>query len=171
MSHRSPTTTVSLDAPLLPGFSIHSKSKSPSPLVHITRFIRTIISDPKTTKIFYFLLLNLSFTLVEACYGVWTNSLGLTSDAVHMLFDSTAIIFSLTASVVAKWPKTGSFTYGYSRVETLTGFINGIALFFAGIGIIWESIERFYTPPEIVKDKLLTVAVLGFIVNMGMIGF
>jgi Co/Zn/Cd efflux system component len=53
-------------------------------------------------------------------------------------------------------------------VETLTGFINGIALFFAGIGIIWESFERFYSPPEIVKDKLLTVAVLGFIVNMGM---
>ncbi len=77
-----------------------------------SRFLRSILLNPQTRKIFFFLLLNLTFTVVEALYGVWTNSLGLTSDAVHMLFDSSAIIFSLIASVVAKWKANDRFTYG-----------------------------------------------------------
>ena len=32
------------------------------------------------------------FMFVEALYGWLTNSLGLISDAAHMLFDSTALI-------------------------------------------------------------------------------
>lgn len=104
---------------------------------------------------------------MQALYGIWTNSLGLTSDAIHMLFDNTAIIFSLFAGVVAKWPRNSRFTYGYGRVETLTGFLNGAALCFAAVGIIWESVERLYTPPDIQKDQLLTVAVLGLVVNLG----
>ncbi|KAJ3381318.1 hypothetical protein HDU92_005469, partial [Lobulomyces angularis] len=129
-------------------------------------FVKKIINNPATRKVFYFLLLNLTFTLVEALYGIWTNSLGLTSDAIHMLFDSTAIIFSLSASVVAGWESNERFTFGYSRVETLTGFLNGAALLFAGFSIIWESIERLYSPPEINTESLLTVSILGFLVNL-----
>lgn len=129
-------------------------------------YLNKITSNEKTRKIFYFLLLNLSFTGVEAVYGIYTNSLGLTSDAVHMLFDSTAIIFSLIAGIVAKWPTNSSFTYGYGRVETLTGFINGAALLFAGCSIILESLMRLYDPPEIKKESLLVVSILGFLVNL-----
>jgi Co/Zn/Cd efflux system component len=114
MSYRS-NTAISFDGILNSGFTIESKTKSLSPVVHITRFIKQISTDPKTVKIFYFLLLNLSFTLVEACYGVWTNSLGLTSDAVHMLFDSTAIIFSLVANGIVKFNQDQSFQNGRKR--------------------------------------------------------
>ena len=47
---------------------------------------------------------------VEFVYGIITGSLGLTADAVHMLFDSTAIILSLVASFVAKWKSTPEFS-------------------------------------------------------------
>jgi len=134
----------------------------------ITTFVRTMVADPKTRSVFFFLCLNLSFTVVEAVYGIWTNSLGLFSDAIHMLFDSTAIIFSLVASVIAKWDANEKFSYGYGRVEVLTGFANSLALFFAGGGIIWEAIERLINPAELDTDRLLLVAVLGFLVNLGM---
>ncbi|KAJ3194169.1 hypothetical protein HK101_003333 [Irineochytrium annulatum] len=132
----------------------------------INRYIRAIINDPKTKNVFFFLLLNIVFTAVEFLYGWWTNSLGLISDAVHMLFDSTALILSLYASVVVKWEATEAFSYGYGRVETLTGFANALALVFASLGIIWEGLERLMDPPEVKMDNLLTVSILGFLVNI-----
>lgn len=41
--------------------------------------------------------------LVEFAYGMYSNSLGLISDAFHMLFDCTALIVGLYAAVMAKW--------------------------------------------------------------------
>jgi zinc transporter 5/7 len=108
----------------------------------------------------------MSFTVVEFLYGFWNHSLGLQADAIHMLFDSTAIIFSLIASVITKWEANSRYSYGYGRVETLTGFINALALVFASGNIIWEAIERFFNPEELLTDNLLLVSVLGLLVNI-----
>ena len=62
---------------------------------------------------FSLVLVNLSFMFVELVYGFWTNSLGLISDAFHMLFDCTALGIGLYASVIAKWEPNQVFTYGY----------------------------------------------------------
>lgn len=56
----------------------------PSPYASSTRVIRaylkSILSNPESRKIFYFLMLNMCYMLVQMLYGVWTNSLGLISD-------------------------------------------------------------------------------------------
>jgi hypothetical protein len=52
-------------------------------------------------------------------------------------------------------------------VETMTGFINALALVFASGNIVWESIERLISPEELKSDKLLFVSFLGLIVNIG----
>jgi zinc transporter 5/7 len=132
----------------------------------VKRYINQILQNPDTRNVFFFLLLNLTFTVVEFLYGWWNNSLGLLSDAVHMLFDSTAIIFSLIASVIQKWDATVTFTYGYGRVETMTGFINALALVFASVSLMWESMERLFSPQELKLDNLLLVSVLGLLVNI-----
>ena len=116
------------------------------------RYMVTILENKDTRNVFFFLLLNISFTAVEFLYGYINNSLGLISDAIHMLFDSTAIIFSLIASVIARWESNQFYTYGYGRVETLTGFVNGLALVFASMNIMWEAIERIIEP-RIRKEK------------------
>ena len=112
------------------------------------------------------MVLNISFTGVEFLYGWWCNSLGLTADAIHMLFDSTAILLSLVASVIAKWEATKTFTYGFGRVETLTGFSNALALILASIHIIWDALERFFNPEKILADDMLVVSILGLLVNI-----
>jgi hypothetical protein len=43
-------------------------------------YLKAILSNPESRKIFYFLMLNLAYMLVQMLYGVWTNSLGLISD-------------------------------------------------------------------------------------------
>lgn len=42
-----------------------------------------------------------------------------------MLFDCLGIAVGLWASVAATWKPDGRYTFGYSRVETLSGFANG----------------------------------------------
>lgn len=84
-----------------------------------------------------------------------------------MLFDSTAIILSLMASVITKWEANKFYSYGYGRVETLTGFINALALVFASGNIMWEAIERLISPTgDLGTENLLVVSVLGLLVNI-----
>jgi Co/Zn/Cd efflux system component len=55
------------------------------------------------------------FMFVELLYGVWTNSLGLITDACHMLFDCTALFIALYAEVISQWDANQVFSYGYDR--------------------------------------------------------
>ncbi len=59
-----------------------------------------------------YLCLNLTFMFVELTYGIWNNSLGLISDAFHMLFDCVALFIGLVALVIAEWSPNQTFTYG-----------------------------------------------------------
>jgi zinc transporter 5/7 len=91
--------------------------------------LKMILGNPESRKIFYFLMLNLCYMLVQMLYGVWTNSLGLISDgmsffhrpsavncnkfiAIHMAFDCMAIGVGLFVSVMATWDPNERFTYG-----------------------------------------------------------
>ena len=66
--------------------------------------------------------------LVQAFYGYVTNSLGLLSDTVHMFFDCVALLVGLVAAVASKWPRSQRFPYGLGKMESLSGFANGILL-------------------------------------------
>ena len=78
-----------------------------------------------------FLTINMIFMVVELVYGVYSNSLGLISDAFHMLSDTISLLVALIASyIAASKGADNTYTYGYSRVETLAGLFNGIFLVF-----------------------------------------
>ncbi|CAD5111705.1 DgyrCDS996 [Dimorphilus gyrociliatus] len=149
---------------------LHSKDKEAKARNRIVEklqgWIRLIFADKNTRNLFLFLLLNLSFAFVELLYGVWTNSLGLISDSFHMFFDCTALLAGLVASLVARWRANDKYSYGYVRAEIIAGFINGLFLLFIAFFIFSEAVERAIETPEIKHERLLTVSVLGFIVNL-----
>ena len=62
--------------------------------------LQRVLRKPDSRKIFTFLCLNLGFMGVQMGYGIYTNSLGLVSDSIHMLVDCAAIAFGLVASVL-----------------------------------------------------------------------
>eukprot|EP00096_Caligus_rogercresseyi_P012222 TRINITY_DN5058_c0_g1_i1.p1 TRINITY_DN5058_c0_g1~~TRINITY_DN5058_c0_g1_i1.p1 ORF type:complete len:346 (+),score=79.18 TRINITY_DN5058_c0_g1_i1:95-1132(+) len=132
----------------------------------IKNVIRLILSDRNSKNLLGFLFLNLSFAFVELFYGIWTNSLGLISDAFHMFFDCTGLLAGLAASVVSKWKANERFSYGYARAEVLGGFINGLFLLFISFFILSEAVERLVEPPEVKHERLFVVSVLGLFVNL-----
>ncbi|XP_048738334.1 proton-coupled zinc antiporter SLC30A5-like isoform X2 [Ostrea edulis] len=134
--------------------------------------LKHILEESDSRKIFYFLCINLMFTFVELVYGVWTNSLGLISDGFHMLFDCSALVMGLYASVMTRWKPTRIFSYGYDRVEVLSGFINGLFLVVIGVFVFTEALGRLVEPPEVSTERLLAVSVLGLLVNLfGIVAF
>jgi zinc transporter 5/7 len=129
-------------------------------------FKQHISRDKDAKKLCILLMINLVVTVLEVVYGFISNSIGLISDAAHMLFDSTALAVGIYASYKAKLPANKKFSYGYERFQTLAGFINGIFLIFIAFYILIESLERIYDPPVIHSEQIIVVAIIGLVVNL-----
>ncbi|XP_058112094.1 uncharacterized protein LOC131255406 [Magnolia sinica] len=134
--------------------------------------IRHILSERKSRKIALFLLINTAYMVVEFVAGFMSNSLGLISDACHMLFDCAALAIGLYASYISRLPANSHFSYGRGRFEVLSGYVNAVFLVLVGALIVLESIERILDPQEISTSSLLTVSIGGLVVNVvGLIFF
>lgn len=134
--------------------------------------IRHILSERKSRKIALFLLINTGYMVVEFVVGFMSNSLGLISDACHMLFDCAALAIGLYASYISRLPANSQFNYGRGRFEVLSGYVNAVFLVLVGALIVLESIERILDPQEISTNSLLAVSIGGFVVNViGLIFF
>ncbi|CAN1726132.1 Metal tolerance protein 8 [Linum perenne] len=110
--------------------------------------------------------------VVEFVAGFMSNSLGLISDACHMLFDCAALAIGLYASYIARLPANEQYNYGRGRFEVLSGYVNAVFLVLVGSLIVLESFERLLDPQEISTNSLLVVSVGGLVVNIvGLIFF
>ncbi|KAJ5138241.1 uncharacterized protein N7515_003089 [Penicillium bovifimosum] len=133
----------------------------PYPLLH------SILKEKDSRSIFYFMCLNFTFMLVQLSYGFLTGSLGLLSDSIHMFFDCLALVVGLCAAVMSKWPPNARFPYGYGKVDTLSGFANGIFLMIISVEIIYEAVERLSSGSEMHRiGELLIVSIAGLAVNL-----
>lgn len=103
---------------------------------------------------------------VELIYGYISNSLSLISDSAHMLFDSSALAIGLYASFMSKLKPSHTYSFGFERFSTLSGFINGLFLIVVAFDILTESIERMYAPVVVLSDKMMIVSVIGLIINL-----
>ncbi|KAI2621352.1 cation efflux family-domain-containing protein [Xylaria nigripes] len=131
------------------------------PLVH------AIMTDKDSRRIFYFMGVNFSFMAVQAIYGYLTDSLGLLSDSIHMFFDCVALAVGLFAAVMSKWPPSERFPYGFGKVETLSGFANGVFLILISLEIMFEAFERLLEGRETKRlGELFVVSTMGLIVNL-----
>lgn len=105
--------------------------------------------------------------LVQLTYGFVTGSLGLLSDSIHMFFDCLALVVGLCASVMSRWPPSVRFPYGYGKVDTLSGFANGVFLMIISLEIIYEAVERLTSGSEMRRiEELLVVSIAGLAVNL-----
>jgi solute carrier family 30 (zinc transporter), member 5/7 len=147
----------------LESFKVNFRMSSESLVVD---FVKTCVENEDTRKIAIFFTINLAFMFVELIYGYMSNSLGLISDSFHMLFDCMALFIGLCASYIAKLPSNKQYTYGFGRIETLSGLFNGIFLVFIAFNVFCESIERIFEPQKIETKGLLLVSVAGLGVNM-----
>jgi cobalt-zinc-cadmium efflux system protein len=89
----------------------------------------------------------------------------LLTDAVHMFTDIAALCLSLLTLWIAARPATSGKTYGYLRAEILGALFNGLFLWMLVAFIWFEAAERLRNPPAVRAPVMMTVALVGMIVN------
>jgi cation diffusion facilitator family transporter len=78
----------------------------------------------------------------EFIAGFFTNSLALVTDGTHALLDAVVTAVLIIATSLALKPRDVDHTYGHGKIETIGGFIGGIALFVIAIFFIYEATAR-----------------------------
>jgi len=72
----------------------------------------------------------------------------------------------MTAIYLATRPPNARYTFGYLRFEIIASLLNGLALAIIAIGIFIEGIRRAINPEEIDLPLMLSIAIIGLIVNI-----
>lgn len=110
---------------------------------------------PKDKKILSIsLLIITSYMVVEFLGGYFFNSLALMADAGHMANDSLSLALALIALFLSvKWQKWFAL-------------LNGASLVGVAIWILLEAVERWQAPTEMIALPMLSVAVVGLLVNI-----
>lgn len=75
------------------------------------------------------LLLNAGVALVKVLYGLFTNSIAITSDGFHSFFDGVSNIVGLIGIWIASHPPDEKHPYGHKKYETLFTIIIAIMIF------------------------------------------
>lgn len=111
-------------------------------------------------------LLTAGFMFAEIIAGILSGSLALIADAGHMLTDAAALLLAWAAFRFGRRVSDNKRTFGYMRLEVVAGLINAVTLFALVAWIIYEAIQRFLTPHEVLAGPMFIVAVLGLVVNI-----
>ena len=75
------------------------------------------------------LILNFGVALAKVLYGLFTNSIAITSDGFHSSFDGVSNIVGLIGIWIASHPPDEKHPYGHKKYETLFTIIIAIMIF------------------------------------------
>ena len=121
--------------------------------------------DRRSRKLLFAFVLTGMMMVAEVIGGVWSGSLALLADAGHMMVDALALLLALVGAWMATRPADARRSYGYGRMEVLVGFVNALSQFVLVGWIIYEAIVRLLHPGEILSGVMLSVAIVGLLVN------
>ena len=77
------------------------------------------------------------------------------------------LALALIAIRFAERAATPQKTYGYVRLEILAALLNAVVLLLLTIFILYEAVDRFINPPQVLAGPMLAVALVGLAVNLG----
>ena len=123
-------------------------------------------SDGNMRRVILALILTACFMVVEVIGGILSGSLALLADAGHMLTDTMALGLAAVAFHVSKRPADRRLTFGYHRFQILAAFVNGLSLLLIVGWILFEAVQRFISPAEVLGQMMLVVAGAGLVVNI-----
>jgi cobalt-zinc-cadmium efflux system protein len=109
--------------------------------------------------------LNTAFVAIEAVAGFAYGSMALVADAGHNLSDVLALALAWIASIAAKRPPSGRFTYGYKSSTILAALANALLLAIAIGAILFETFHRLLEPQQPQGMAMIVIAGIGIAIN------
>jgi cobalt-zinc-cadmium efflux system protein len=109
--------------------------------------------------------LNLGFVIVEAIFGILSNSVALLADAGHNVSDVLALAVAWLASELVKLTPTARFSYGLRGSSILAALFNAVFLLVIVGALSWEAIRRLGAPEPVAGKTVMIVAAVGILIN------
>jgi cobalt-zinc-cadmium efflux system protein len=122
-------------------------------------------TDRSTKNLRTAFFLNFAFTIFEFIGGIYTNSIALTSDALHDVGDTFSLGSAWYLDRLSKRKPDKNFSFGYARFSLLGALVNGIILIVGSLIIIWHAVERLIHPEDADAEGMIFFAIVGVIVN------
>lgn len=111
------------------------------------------------------IVLNAGFVVVEATYGLLSNSMALIADAGHNLSDVLGLVAAWLAVTLSRRPATARYSYGLRGSSILAALANAVLLLVAVGVIAWEAMWRLIEPAPVASGTVVAVAAVGIAVN------
>lgn len=110
------------------------------------------------------LILNIVVAAAKIFYGYFTNSISITSDGFHSLFDGLTNVIGLIGIWIASHPPDARHPYGHRKFETLFTIAISFMVFITCFQILKKVYFSFKETPETV------VTTLSFIIMLATMG-
>jgi cobalt-zinc-cadmium efflux system protein len=112
------------------------------------------------------LSITLGVMVVEIVGGVAADSLALIADAAHMATDALGLGMALLAIHFASRPPSTTRTFGYARAEILAALANCLLLLGVGGYVLYEAVQRFFTPADTEGGLMIVFGAIGLVANL-----
>lgn len=120
-------------------------------------------TESSNIKLAFFL--NFGFALLQTVGGYFTNSLAISSSALHDLSDSGSLGIAWIMSKVSQKSRDKFFSYGYKRFSVLAALINGLILLGVSFFIYAEAFKRIIEPEHSNAQGMLFFGILAVVIN------
>lgn len=122
----------------------------------------------KPTRIAGLSIISNSFVVtLKLIVGIMTGSVAVISEAIHSSLDLAASVIAFFSVRISSKPPDGDHPYGHGKFENVSGTIETLLIFIAGIWIIYESITKLLHPEPIRMPGLaIAVMVVGATINL-----
>ncbi|AEB25075.1 MULTISPECIES: cation diffusion facilitator family transporter [Bacillus] len=121
-----------------------------------------------TSKIaFLSVISNSLVVMLKIAVGIITGSVAILSEAIHSFLDLIAAFIAFISVRISKKPADTGHPYGHGKVENLSGTIETILIFAAGIWMIYECVQKLVNPEPVHLPVLgIIVMLLGALINL-----
>lgn len=122
---------------------------------------------PQENRVRIVTALTLATMFAEIATGIWSGSMALLADGVHMGTHAMALGLAAISYAYARTHALDRrFSFGTGKVGELAGFSSALLLSFSAFLLCIESVERLLHPRDIVYAQTLIVAVIGLGINL-----
>lgn len=122
------------------------------------------IKDSEKKLLYSIILVGIVF-ISKFFGGLFSNSLALLSDSLHLITDIIALFISWIGLKASSKPANYKYTYGHYRHSILTALINNIFLIGISLYIGYRAVLRFFNPVSVEAGYMMFFSVVGIVVN------
>ncbi|OPY31346.1 MAG: ferrous iron efflux protein F [Methanomassiliicoccales archaeon PtaU1.Bin124] len=122
--------------------------------------LRVGIITPKEKVALGSVIAAIILVLTKFIVGIWTNSLGILSEALHSSIDLLAAVMTLFAVRMADRPPDLDHHYGHAKIESMSSLAETMLLFLTCFWITYEALHRLFFVDAIVDINYIAILVV-----------